>query len=69
MEILPIYGKLFSPESAPTSSDWEAFKTKPDSADVKIPSHVDFCVISKVRSWQDVAYDVTVIVIKIVIFP
>lgn len=69
MKILPIYGKLFSPESVPTSSDWAFFKTQHDSVDVKIPSHVDFCVSPKVRTWKDVAYDVMVIVVKIVLFP
>lgn len=69
IEILPIYNKLFSSDSAPTSSDWEAFKTNPDSPDVKIPSYVDLCVTTKVRTWQELAYDVMVIIVKIVIFP
>lgn len=69
MEVLPVYSKLFSSDNTPTSADWESFRTKPYTKDIVHPTQIDFCVTTKVRSWQDVAYTVLMIVIKIVLFP
>lgn len=69
ISVHPIYTKLFSPENTPATADWEAFKTKPDADDVKLPSQVDFCIHSKANCWQDVAYKVTIVILKIAVFP